>query len=353
MSIKSRAVVMVEPRKIEIREVEIPEPKTGEVLVRQRACSLCTMEQRMYAGITDWGYGGVWGHEVAGVVEAIGPGTKTELKVGDHVARAGTGSCGACHYCSVGLTRLCVVAGGGRSKAIDPETGKEIIGSFGLSEYAVSDVESLVKMSPDLAFEEASFVEPVACVVQSTNKLDIKLGQTVVVIGAGTMGLLNMMLARLRGAFVVVSDLDPARRKKALELAAHAELDPEKGDIVEQLKALNDGRGADAVITAVGNKAVNDDALRLVGPEGTIMLFASAHPAAPLELDPNMVHRTGINVTGVVSKNRLDMYQAGVILSKRLIDVKPLIETTFPLEKVEDALALASFNNTYRVVVTM
>lgn len=157
MSIKSRAVVMVEPRKIEIREVEIPEPKTGEVLVRQRACSLCTMEQRMYAGITDWGYGGVWGHEVAGVVEAIGPGTKTELKVGDHVARAGTGSCGACHYCSVGLTRLCVVAGGGRSKAIDPETGKEIIGSFGLSEYAVSDVESLVKMSPDLAFEEDFF----------------------------------------------------------------------------------------------------------------------------------------------------------------------------------------------------
>jgi L-iditol 2-dehydrogenase len=352
MSIKARAVVMVEPQKVEIREIEFPEPKTGEVLVRQRACSLCTMEQRMYAGITDWGYGGAWGHEVSGIVEAIGPGTKTDLKVGDHVARAGSGSCGACYYCSHGLTRLCVAATG-RSKAYDAETGKEIIGSFGLSEYAVSDVGSIVKMAPDLPFEESSLVEPVACVVQSTNKLDIKLGQTVVVIGAGTMGLLNMMLARVRGAFVVVSDLDPARRKRALELAAHAALDPEKGDIVEQLKALNDRRGADAVVTAVGNKAVNDDALRLVGPEGKIMLFASAHPAFPLELDPNMVHRTGINVTGVVSKNRVDMYQAGVLLSKRLINVTPLIETTFPLEQIDEALALASFKNTYRVVVTM
>ena len=171
----------------------------------------------MYAGITDWGYGGVWGHEVAGVVEAIGPGTKTELKVGDHVARAGTGSCGACHYCSVGLTRLCVVAGGGRSKAIDPETGKEIIGSFGLSEYAVSDVESLVKMSPDLAFEEALLLSlwPVSSEYQQT--------------GHQTWADCRSYRRRYHGVaqhdagsaergLCGGSDLDPARRKKALNL---------------------------------------------------------------------------------------------------------------------------------------
>ncbi|HHW27764.1 MAG TPA: zinc-binding dehydrogenase [Firmicutes bacterium] len=353
MSIKSKAVVMVEPRKVEIREVEVPEPATGQVLIRQHACALCTMEQRMYAGITNWGYGGVWGHEVSGVVEAIGPGTVTELKVGDHVALSGSGGCGTCYYCSIGLNRLCAVTGIGRSKAFDPESGKLIEGSFGLSEYAVANVTSVVKMSPDLPFEEACFIEPVACVVQSTNKLDIRLGQTVVVIGAGTMGILNMILAKLRGAYVIVSDLDPERRKKALELAAHAEIDPAKGDVVEQLKALNDGRGADIVVTAVGNRAVNEDALRMVGPEGKIMLFASAHPAAPLTLDPNVVHRTGICVTGTVSKNRIDSYQAGLLLSRRLINVAPLIETTFPLERVDEALALAADNVVYRVVVTI
>ncbi len=353
MSIKSRAVVIIEPRKVEIREVKVPEPKVGEVLIRQHACAICTMEQRMYAGITDWGYGGIWGHEVSGVVEAIGPGTVTELKVGDHVARGGSGGCGTCYYCSLGLNRLCTVSGTGRARALDAESGKHIEGSFGMSEYAVADVRSVVKMSPDLSFEEASFVEPVACVTQSTNKLGLKIGQTVVVIGAGTMGTLNMMLAKIRGAYVVVSDLDAARRQKALQLAAHAEIDPSKGDVAEQLKALNGGRGADVVITAVGNKAVNEDALRMVGPEGKIMLFASAHPAAPLTLDPNVVHRTGICVTGSVSKNREDIYQAGILLSKRLINVAPLIETTLPVEKADEALALASDSNTYRVVLTM
>lgn len=353
MSIKSKAVLMVEPRKVEIRELELPEPKIGQVLIRQHACALCTMEQRMYAGITNWGYGGVWGHEVSGVVEAIGPGTVTELKVGDHVAQGGSSGCGTCYYCSVGLNRLCTVTGASRTKAFDPESGKPIEGSFGLSEYALADVRSVVKMSPDLPFEEACFVEPVACVVQGTNKLDIRLGQTVVVIGAGTMGVLNMMLAKLRGAYVVVSDLDPARRKKALGLAAHAEIDPSKGDVVEQLKALNDGRGADVVVTAIGNKAVNEDALRMVGSEGKVMLFASAHPAAPLSLDPNVVHRTGICVTGTVSKNRRDAYQAGLLLSRRLIGVAPLIETTFSMERADEALALAADNVVYRVVVTM
>lgn len=352
MSYEGKALVMAAPGKVEIKTLRFPEPEVGQVLIRQHACALCTMEQRMYANITDWGYGGVWGHEVSGVVEAIGPGTLTSLKVGDHVARGGGGFCGACHYCSIGLTRLCENGGMGRSKAIDVETGEEVEGSFGLSQYAVAEIGAIAKMSPDLSFPESSLLEPLACVTQSTNKLNIQIGQTVVVIGAGTMGLLNMMMAKIRGAYVIVSDLDEGRREKALKLAAHAAIDP-AGDVLEQLKALNDGRGADVVITAVGNKAVNEDALKMVGPEGVVMLFASAHPASPIELDPNMVHRTGINVTGEVSKNRKDIYQASIALSRGLLDVKPVIEATYPIEEADAAFKRASYEDTYRIVITM
>jgi threonine dehydrogenase-like Zn-dependent dehydrogenase len=208
-------------------------------------------------------------------------------------------------------------------------------------------------MASSVPFEEAALAEPIACAVASANKLDIELGQTVVVIGAGAMGLANVMVARARGAFVVVSDLDARRREHALKAGAHAVLDPTSGDIAEQLKAINDGRGADVVIVAIGVKPANDDALRLLAHGGKMMLFASAHPAVPIPIDPNMVHRSGVWITGSTSKNRKDLYQASLLISRGIINVKPMIERVMPLDQAQQAFEEAVKTETYRVVVTM
>ena len=352
MSVKSRAAIIVAKERVEVREIDMPAPGRGEVLVRQKAVALCTLEQRFFTGVFP-SYPGCWGHEVSGVVEAIGPDTCTPLKVGDHVARGGGDACGECYECAMGEDSQCPAEKERLKNQQNLGRPDGISGIFGMSEYASVNPRHLVRMADNVPFEEAALAEPIACAVASANKLDIELGQTVVVIGAGAMGLANVMIARARGAFVVVSDLDPRRRKHALKAGAHAVLDPVRGDIDRQLKAINDGRGADVVIVAIGVKPANDDALRLLAHDGKMMLFASAHPAVPIPVDPNMVHRSGVWITGSTSKNRKDLYQASLLISRGIINVKPMIERVMPLDQAQQAFEEAVKTETYRVVVTM
>jgi len=352
MSVKSRAAIIVGKGRIEVREIDMPAPGRGEVLVRQKAVALCTLEQRFFTGVFP-SYPGCWGHEVSGVVEAIGPDTCTPLTVGDHVARGGGDACGECYECAMGADSQCPAEKERLKNQQNLSRPDGISGIFGMSEYASVNPRHLVKMAGRIPFEDAALAEPIACAVAGANKLDIELGQTVVVIGAGAMGLANVMVARARGAFVVVSDLDPKRREYALEAGAHAVLDPAGEDIDRQLKAINDGRGADVVIVAIGVKPANDDALRLLAHGGKMMVFASAHPAVPIPIDPNMVHRSGVWITGSTSKNRKDLYQASLLISRGIINVKPMIERVMPLDQAQQAFEEAVKKDTYRIVVTM
>lgn len=352
MTIKSRAAVIVEKGKVEVQTIDIPEPKQGEVLIRQKAVALCTLEQRFFSGVFPV-YPGVWGHEVSGIVEAIGPGTETPLKVGDHVSRGCGSACDQCYVCAMGQDAKCDVEQRRLKKQQTSDRPDGIKGIFGISEYAVVDPRNLALMSKDIPFEQAALAEPVACAVSSANKLDIELGQTVVIIGAGAMGLANVLVAKSRGAFVVVSELNPARREKALAAGAHAVLDPTREDLAEQLKAINDGRLADVVIVTIGLGPANEQALRLVAPNGKIMLFASAHPSEPLTVDPNVIHRTGITITGSTSKNRKDLVQAALLIARRIIDVTPMIQKVMPLEQAQQAFEEAVKPENYRIVISM
>ena len=352
MSVKSRAAIIVGKERVEVREIDMPAPMRGEVLVRQKAVGLCTLEQRFFTGVFA-SYPGCWGHEVSGVIEAIGPDTRTTLKVGDHVARGGGDACGECYECAVGEDSQCLAEKERLKNQQNLGRPDGISGIFGMSEYASVNPRHLVRMADNVPFEEAALAEPIACAVASANKLDIELGQTVVVIGAGAMGLANVMVARARGAFVVVSDLHPKRREYALKAGAHAVLDPTGGGIDRQLRAINDGRGADVVIVAIGVESANDDALRLLAHDGKMMLFASAHPAVPISVDPNMVHRSGVWITGSTSKNRKDLYQASLLISRGIINVKPMIERVMPLDQAQQAFEEAVKTETYRILVTM
>jgi L-iditol 2-dehydrogenase len=227
-----------------------------------------------------------------------------------------------------------------------------------MAEYKVAPVETVYRLCPNLSFEEAALSEPTACVAHAQRRLDIRLAEDVLVVGAGTMGLLNMLVAKAGGARVMVSELDPARCQKALELGAHDVFNPSEVDLPQAVKAATHrraahGPGADVVIVAIGNAKANTQALQSVAPLGRVMFFASAHPPQDVCVDPNWLHHDQVILTGSVHGDVRGFRVATKMLSDRIIDVRPLIEKTLPLAEIREALELAIRPETYRVVVTM
>jgi threonine dehydrogenase-like Zn-dependent dehydrogenase len=338
-----RAGVLVAPRAVEVRSFAMPEPGRGEILVRIRATALCTWEQRTYQGIQDIKTPFVGGHETAGVVAAVGPGVRL-LAPGDRVT-LGPVACDECYYCRRGFPARC-----------EQWLGRFELdgtwGPWGLAEYKVVPARAAFKIPAELSFEEAALAEPVSCVVHGVRALEPQLGDDVVVIGAGPMGLLNVLVLRARGARVIVCELDTARRAKAAALGAHVVLEPAAGDFASSVKALTGGRGADAVVAAVGNSRVDELAFSMVAKTGKVVLFASAHPSSPLSVDHNLIHKSEVDVLGVEGKDVRDFHIAVKLLSDRLIDVRPLIDSCVPLGDLARAFEMAIRPDTYRIIVT-
>ncbi|MBV9894270.1 MAG: alcohol dehydrogenase catalytic domain-containing protein [Chloroflexi bacterium] len=338
-----RAGVLVAPRELEVREFNLPRPGPGQVLVRVRATALCTWEQRTFQGIQDIKTPFVGGHETSGVVAAVGEGV-TSVKVDDRVT-LGPVACDECYYCRRGFPSRCESYLGRFS--LDGAWGP-----WGLADYKLVPARAAFRFAADLSFEEASLAEPISCVVHSVRAVQPELADDVVVIGAGPMGLLNLLVLKRRGARVIVCELDPARRQKAAELGADVVPDPDDGDFTAQVRGLTDGRGADAVVAAVGSAQVDALAFDMVGKTGKVVLFASAHPSPSLAVDHNRIHKDEIDVLGVESKSVQDFAIAVRLLSQRLIDVRPLIDRCVPLSELETAFELAIRPDTYRIVVT-
>jgi L-iditol 2-dehydrogenase len=155
-----------------------------------------------------------------------------------------------------------------------------------------------------------------------------------------------------RGVRAIVCELDATRRDKARSLGADVVLDPHDSAFEEQVRELTEGRGADAVVAAVGSAQVNALAFEMVAKTGKVVLFASAHPSPELSVDHNLIHKNEVDVLGVEGKSVQDFLIAVRLLSGRLIDVRPLIDRCVPLTELETAFDLALRPDTYRVVVT-
>jgi threonine dehydrogenase-like Zn-dependent dehydrogenase len=335
MSETMRVAAITDVRKVELVEVPRQQAKPDGLLVRIRAVALCTWEQRTYSGVDTYTRKPfVGGHEYAGEVVEIGPEAETDLEVGDLVA-VGPGS------------------GGRHDRRTGVETYEGLWGPFGLAEYRAIPVDRAYRVAPDLPLDHACFAEPIACVVRGITKLDVGLGDDVVVVGGGPIGLLNMLVARLSGARVIVSDLDPARREFASKIGAHAVVDASDGKAPDQVREITGGRGADAVIVAIGNHRANLDALDMVAEFGQVLLFASAYPPTELPVDPNVVHQRQISVVGARHPSVPGFEIAVDLLSKRLIEVEDLIEERVPFDDIGRALETAIRPETYRIIVTL
>ncbi len=328
---------------IGLRTVALPAPGPGQALVRLRATAICTWEQRSYSGAQSNKFPFVGGHEMAGDVVAIGPGGANQLKVGDRVA-VGPSSCGRCHWCLTGQDRSCVQHYAGAVVYGDAW------GPGGFAQYKVHPADGLYAIG-DAPYDVAALSEPLSCALHTARLLDLRVAEDVVVIGAGVMGLMNVLALKKHGARVIVSEVDAERLALARRLGADELIDASVEDPVARVRELTEGRGAEAVIAAIGHQKANEQGVAMLSEKGRFVLFAAAHPEPEFTLSPNTWHNRETGVFGVVSKEKQDFYTATRLIRYGQVDLSPLVEARYPLERIRAAMDHAIRPGTYRIVV--
>lgn len=344
-----RAAVYCGAGRVAVESVPVPEIGTGEVLVRVGACGICGTDiKKIQHGFVKPPQ--ILGHEIAGTIVAVGPGV-SGWRPGDRVSCFHHIPCGECFYCRRQLFSQCATY-----KKVGVTAGFEPNGG-GFAEYVRVMpwiVErGMVAIPPAVSLEEATWVEPVNTCLKAVEKARVAAGETVVVIGQGPVGMLLMMLTRLRGADVVTTEPMPERRARSLALGATASLDP-ASDMPAALRARTDGRGADCALVAVPSPALVPEALAMVRPGGRVLLFAHNDPQMRIEFPAAAV--------GVEEKEILGSYSAAIdrqeesarLVFERRLPVASLVTHRFPLEEFEPALALAArpAGDSLKVVIT-
>lgn len=209
----TRFAVLEAERVVKVHEREIPALKADEVLIKNGACNICTTDYGQYTGARkNLMFPMAWGHEFAGTIVDMGSDVK-EFEVGEMVG-IGYDNCGECEFCKKGLTSECVTLGAGRNK-LSPDGYH---GGFGCSEYVIKPYRSLFKLNQNMDPSEAAFVEPVGTVCQGIRKLRVQQGEKIVVIGAGTMGVLNALVAKAEGCEVMITEMMDKKIEVAKEL---------------------------------------------------------------------------------------------------------------------------------------
>ena len=342
-----KAIVLKGVEDLVIEELEKPVISAHEVLYEVHAASLCTVEQRVYKGKKNFGYPFLGGHENAGIVVAVGEEVQ-DIKVGDHVV-ATFNYCGECEYCKTGRGTKCKHSMKTK-KRVDFEG--TIIGG-GLAQYLAVPAQQVCKVQKGVDFEKYALTEPLACCIHSIDKAKIKFGDNVVIIGAGIMGLLHAKLAQLRGARVIVSEMDPERRKKALKLGAHDVIDPSSEDAIEKVKELTNGVGADVVVNAIAVASIWNDAIDMLAPYGRLIAYSSQDTPDLIPISFDRLHSKEYEFIGTVSPTMESNLRATKLIAQGIIDTSKYIDSVYPMNMAKQAFERASEPNTYRVVIKM
>lgn len=343
---KMRFGCLVQKGMAEVRERDLPEIGEHQVLLKMKACNICTTDYGQWLGLREHqGYPMAGGHEASGVVVKTGS-SVTDYKVGDLVA-TGYEGCGNCLFCRNGDVDKCP------DRAGITEDGYHF-GFFGFSDYCVRNTRGIYKVDAKMNPSAAGFLEPLATVIHGMKKLRLKPYETVVVIGAGTMGLLNAQTAKSYGCRVIVSEMHPKKIKTAERMGFEV-IDCGEKDPVEEVKQLTDGEGADAVIVAVGASVANEQGLQMLKEmDGRLLLFAAGYPAPELKVDSNTIHYRRMELIGTFGANHEDFLEAARALSSKVVDVSELIEEkTYTLDQMQEAFAAASEPGMYRVSIKL
>lgn len=319
-----KALVYTDPKTVEIRDVSRPAAGAGQALIRMRYCGVCGTDIGIWSGTHPRAAAPlVLGHEFVGdVVETAG-----RFAPGQRVVAYPLFSCGTCHPCRTGSPHVCAQL---RLIGID--------GAGGMAEYLAVDEDLLYPVPDAMSDRIAALIEPLAVCVRAVEQSGTRVADRVVVLGAGPIGLLTALVARHAGAArVLVSDVDPARLKRAADLGFEP-VDVREQDLFERTLAASDGDGADVVFECAGVPSAALDATRIARPGGTICL-ASLHkkpcPVALLDIAFKELRLVGTRVyTREQFRRSLDL---AMDMSDQL---DRLITRTLPLSAAQDVFDL-------------
>jgi L-iditol 2-dehydrogenase len=341
-----KAAVLHAPNQMRLETVADPVTKSGDIVLRLNAATICGTDIRVFRGRKTAGirYPSTIGHEFSGEIVAIDG--SSLFRVGQRVGVCPAIPCGHCPQCLRGLENLCP-----DMQAI----GYEIDGAF--AEYIRIPARAVelgnVHVLPDtIGDETAALIEPLACVLNGQNKVALRQGDTVAILGAGPIGTMHSKLARLRGAGrIIVSEPNAARREAALRAGADVVLDPLAGDLRAAIHAETRGQGADVVICAIGIPALAAQAIGLAAKGGRVSLFAGFSKGETGTLDVNAIHYEELQVTGAFGLTRHDYATTLHMISDGRIDLSDMVTHRFALNEIEQAFAMAESGAAMKVAV--
>ncbi len=315
---------------IRLEEMPVPEVGPGELLVKIKASGICGSD------VMHWYRAGrgpvVLGHEISGEIAAVGAGVE-KYKVGDRVSASHHVPCNTCHYCLNGHHTVCDTL---RRTNFYPG---------GFAEYVKLppiNVDRGVYLVPDeIAFEEATFIEPLACVYRGQRTAGVKTGLSVLVLGSGISGILHLQLARALGASVVVAtDITPYRLDRAKRFGADETIYGRE-DVPGSFRKMNSGRGADIVILTAGAEIAIDQAFRSVERGGTVLFFAPANAGVTVPLPVNdLFWRNEITLTSSYAANYQEHVTAMELIRQKRVNVLDMITHRLPLEETQKGFGL-------------
>lgn len=328
----------------DVRLEEIPTPQIGpgELLLRVEACGICGSD------VMEWYRRDrvplVLGHEIGGQIAAVGDGVE-RYQEGDRVSAAHHVPCNTCHYCLSGHHTICDTL---RQTNFDPG---------GFAEYlrlpAINVDRGVLLLPDEVSYEEATFIEPLACVWRGQRQAHMPPGHTVLVIGSGIAGLLHVQLARALGAGrVIATDINDYRLEAAQQFGAEATIQA-KEDLPSRLRQVNQGRLADLVIVCTGATSAVAQALQTVERGGTVLFFAPTKPGVTVPISvSNLFWRNDITLTTSYAGSPADYAAALELIQARRVHIGEMITHRLGLAEAGLGFQLvADAQNSIKVII--
>lgn len=334
-----KAVYYIGNQQVEMRDIPKPQPGEGEYLIRITACGVCGSDYEGFLGKTGRRTPPlIMGHEFAGVVEQGIPGGK--YAPGSQVVVFPKLYCGVCPDCRRGAVNLCADA--------------KLLGCVdcdgAMTEYCCIPEQFLIPFTGDSAV--AAMAEPTAVAYNGVYKISeeaLKQAEHILVVGAGTIGLLAMLLLKYRGAkHVIVSDMSDYRLELAKSMGADAVLSPAAGDFEEGISRLTNGAMCDLSIEAVGISPTAANSLLALRRSGTAIWIGNA--AKDVTINMQRVVTTELTINGSYIYSKKDFDDSVALLAEGAIDIKPLLSEYLPLERGAEAFEMLGNNKDGRIV---
>ena len=329
-----KAAYLIEPLKIEIREIEIPEPGDDEIVVKIIAANTCGTDYKMYKrGYSLLKFPLRFGHEFSGIISSKGKNV-TQFKEGDADMSVQSAPCFECRYCKKGLPNLCT-------------TLVETMAFGAFAEFLklpARIVRTNVYTKPEnLTFETAALLEPLSCVVHGVQNLALEYADKVLIIGAGPIGLMFVnILSKIHGKTVIVIEPDEFRRKIAKIMGASLIIDPANltnSEIISAVKQHKTGFLSEIVIEASGNPAVFDIAFPCLDLGGQLLYFSGPVPDTKYNLDVYKTHYNNYTIKGIFHLTPASVRKAREMLMSGRLSVDRLLTNSATLSEITEIFA--------------